>query len=76
MKKIISIVLSTLFISFALTGCNNKTENNPTDNAMQELYNRSTVAKEYADKAFNNLIQSVKFWKRLMDFVHPKYLFT
>ena len=56
MKKIISIVLSTLLISFALTGCNNKTENNSTDNAMQELYNRSTVAKEYADKEFNNFL--------------------
>ena len=76
MKKIISIVLSTLLISFALTGCNNKTENNSTDNAMQELYNRSTVAKEYADKEFNNFLDHFDSECEIMDFIHLKYLFT
>ncbi|MDO5152677.1 MAG: hypothetical protein Q4D50_04875 [Eubacteriales bacterium] len=55
MKKV-SIILSALLISFVLTGCNSKTENDYTDNAMQELYNRSIVAKEFADKEFHNLL--------------------
>ncbi len=54
MKRILSVMLPAILICLALMSCNTVSDD---DYAMQELYNRSIVAREYADKEFNKFLE-------------------
>lgn len=51
-----SLFLLTLAICFLLGGCSQKVSDDDSRSAMQDLYERSVTAREYADDEFENLL--------------------
>ena len=56
MRKNIILIFVLFIMCLLLNSCiKEKADSNP-DGAMQELYNRSTIARKYADKEFDGFL--------------------